>query len=111
MRSPEETVEHQQADGSSWLNQHRRLLAVRKAHPDLWQAAPEWGASPAGAVRVLRRGNTLAATNLEPRPVRIALPGGPWRVVFDSRSALPGRRIGESLEVAAETSLLLARVD
>jgi alpha-glucosidase len=106
-RRPEETVEVQRLDDESWLNRHRRLLAARKAHPDLWSAPPEWLPSPGGAVRMLRRGSTLAVANLDEIAQRVELPAGSWHILFQSRPG--GRRsVSSPLEVEPETSYLLA---
>ncbi len=105
-RVPAETVLSQRADEESWLSRHRRLLEVRKANPDLWTSEPQWLPAPPGAVRVLRRGRTLAMTNLEADSRQAELPPGEWRVAYASGSTSTSQAAGR-LEMAPETSYLL----
>jgi len=107
-RPLEETVEGQRQDPDSWLNRHRDLLSVRKSLPDLWEAEPEWFDAPLGDARALRRGNTIAVTNLGENPMQFELPSGTWTVQYDSRGEVKGNRRSGMATVAAEATYLMS---
>lgn len=108
-RTSAETVAGQREDESSWLSKHRRLIEVRRSHPDLWEAEPEWLDTPPGAVRALRRGTMLALANWRPGTFSIELPRGTWAVVYHSGSEMP-REVSGVIEMAPETSYILVAV-
>jgi alpha-glucosidase len=105
-RDPGETVAVQRNDRSSWLSKHRDLIKVRRAHPDLWSATPQWLETPPGAVRALRRGSMLALANWKPDRFAIDLPPGVWTIVYHSASADIGDVSG-TFDMAPESTYLM----
>lgn len=104
-RSPAETAAVQWDDSDSLLNRHRRLLAVRRSLPQLWQAPAEWLEAPA-SVGVVRRGSALVAANLATAAVSLRLPQGPWEIAYSSRGH-DSSIAGGTLRLPAETALIL----
>lgn len=103
-----DTVAGQRDDPASWLNKHRRLLSVRKQLPDLWQAEPVWFDAPRGDARALRRGDTLAVTNLGESALEFELPAGEWAIRYDTSDELANAAVDGILTVPAATTYFLS---
>ena len=108
-RPPEQTVAGQQADPGAPLHRYRRLLAVRRQHPDLWRAPLAWIETPAPLVVALRRDSTAVVANLSARRTSVSLGSGGWQPVFESGG---GSRLDspahDTVSVPAETTVILA---
>jgi alpha-glucosidase len=108
-RPAEDTVAGQTGVPGSWLEEHRRLIAVRRQHPDLAGADFSWLDADNGLLMALRRGSMVVACNLDEYPGALTLPEGTWRTVFSSRGD-EGGPVGAVVAVQAETALILASV-
>ncbi|MDE0496275.1 MAG: alpha-amylase family glycosyl hydrolase [Acidimicrobiaceae bacterium] len=78
-RPREHTAAAQEDDEASYLNSHRRLLAVRRRlfeTEGLAGEAADWGRDGDGAVIVLRRGSVVAAANTADTETTVQLPAG-----------------------------------
>ena len=107
-RPPEQTVAGQQADSKAPLHRYRSLLAVRRRHPDLWQAPVEWIETHDPRVAALRRGSTAVVANLSDRRVRIRLDSPGWELVFTSGDGCSlDSSTGDSVSVSAESAAVL----
>jgi alpha-glucosidase len=106
-RAVEATVAGQRDDPGSALARHRRLLAVRRANPDLWTAPVEWIDTVDPLVMALRRNSVVVAANLDEYPATVPLPDGSWRPVFWSRDGGEGLPVTGSLGLPAETTVIL----
>lgn len=105
-RPAELTVAVQKADPDSWIHRYRRLIELRKKHPDLHEAPAEWIDGDHGLTMTLRRGRCLVAANLDDHPSHVHLPDGNWSLVFTSRPDGAGVVAGE-LELDGETAAIL----
>ncbi len=104
-RPPAQTVQAQRADPDAPVHRYRSLLAVRRQHPDLWQAPLEWLDAPGPAAVALRRGSVVVVCNLGDRGADVALPRGHWTEAFASTA---GSRIRAGrASVAPECTLVL----
>lgn len=103
-RPANETVSVQWGEPSSWLNRHRRLLEVRRLHPDLWEARAEWRDVGPGVALVVR-GDVCVVANFSTDPAEVRLPAGDWEVAFSSADATAM----DGIKVPAESAALLAR--
>ena len=83
-RRPEETVAGQQDDPEAPLHRYRSLLAVRRQHPDMWQAPLAWLETGDAGVAALQRGSVAVVANLSDRRVSIGLGSPGWEPVFAS---------------------------
>jgi hypothetical protein len=83
---------------------------VRRAHDDLWNAPLRWLETDDSLLMACERGAVVVAANLDEHEAHVELPPGSWTVAFssrlDRRDNVPHT---ESLEVPAETALLLVR--
>jgi len=108
-RSPDFTVAGQHANPAAPLHRYRRLIALRKQHPHLWQGDFERVASGRADVAVIQRGATLTVANFGEEPFAINLGEEPWRVVFASQGG-DGDVASGIVNVAAETTAILVPV-
>ena len=105
-RPVELTVAGQQADDTAPLYRYRRLIALRRDHPDLWQAELEVLASGRDDVAVLRRGATLTVANLGESAFALDLGEDQWRVVFASQGG-DGEVATGKARIPGETTVVL----
>jgi maltooligosyltrehalose trehalohydrolase len=86
---------------------HTRLIALRRANPDL--ADPRLDrveAWPGDRSLVIRRGSTAVAANLAPQPQRLALPAAARRTLLVT---VPGVTVdGETADLPAESAAVVA---
>ncbi|MCH7668554.1 MAG: hypothetical protein IIC71_05015 [Acidobacteria bacterium] len=108
-RSPSETVAAQRTDELSWLSRYRGLLAVRREHPELWNAPAQWIETGSEATRMVQRGTMVAVANWEPTTKSMTLPEGSWDVVYDSDSP-KHRSVSRTIEMLPETSCFLKAI-
>lgn len=90
-RPPEHTAEEQQNDQRSYLNNYRRLMAVRRQLFDadgLADEAVEWERDGDGAVIVLRRGPVLVTANTADAEATVSLAGG--ELMYETPGASSG---------------------
>ena len=107
-RPPEHTVANQQADSEAPVHRYRSLLAVRRGHPDLWQAPVERIETHDPRVAALRRGSTAVVANLSNRRVSVRLDSPGWEAVFTSGDGCHiDSSTGESVSVPAESAAVL----
>jgi len=109
-RPPDFTVAGQHANPAAPLHRYRRLVALRKHYPELWQADLKVVPSGRPDVAVVQRGTTLTIANLGTLPFAINLGAGEWRVVFASQGG-DGDIAGGIVNVAAETTAVMVPVD
>ena len=109
-RRPSETVAGQQDDPEAPLHRYRSLLAVRRQHPDMWQAPLQWLETDDARVAALQRGSVAVVANLSDRRVSISLGSPGWEPVFASQ---PGCRLESPahsrVSLPAETTVVLTR--
>ena len=107
-RPPEQTVAGQRADSEAPLHGYRSLLAVRRRHPDLWQAPVEWIETHDLRVAALRRGSTAVVANLSDCRVSVRLAALGWELVFTSADGCYiDSSTGDSVSVPAESAAVL----
>ena len=107
-RPPDQTVAGQRADPDAPVHRYRSLLAVRRSHPDLWQAPVEWIEAHDPRVTALRRGSTAVVANLSNRRVSVRLDSPGWEAVFTSGDGChTDSSAGESVSVPAESTAVL----
>jgi len=101
------TVAVQQADPSAPVHRYRRLLQVRKANPDLFNAPFESHDAP-DAVAVIRRGATFTVANLSALDHAVTLPEveGGWSLAYASSDSAVSLD-GSALTVPPEQSVIL----
>lgn len=109
-RPPDFTVAGQHANPAAPLHRYRRLVALRKHYPALWQAELKVVPSGRPDVAVIQRGTTLTVANLGSLPFAINLGEGEWRVVFASQGG-DGDVASGIVNVAAETTAVMVPVD
>jgi len=106
------TVAAQRDDDGAPVHRYRELLAVRKAHPDLFEGDFERLPTPSDEAAVIRRGSTITVANLGADPVTVDLSTGSWTPVFISRAWNDGGSgvslEGDALTVPGETSVILS---
>lgn len=100
------TVAGQHANTAAPLHRYRRLVALRRHYPDLWQADLKIVASGRDDVAVLQRGTTLTVANLGEFPFAINLGEGQWRVVFASQGG-DGDVASGMVNISGETTVVL----
>ena len=107
-RPPEHTVANQQADSEAPVHRYRSLLAVRRGHPDLWQAPVERIETHDPRVAALRRGSTAVVANLSNRRMSVRLDSPGWEAVFTSGDGCHiDSSTGESVSIPAESAAVL----
>ena len=107
-RPSHQTVAGQRADPDAPVHRYRSLLAVRRRHPDLWQAPVEWIETHDPRVAALRRGSTAVVANLSNRRVSARLDSPGWEAVFTSGDGCHiDSSAGESVSVPAESAAVL----
>ena len=105
-RNADFTVAGQHANPAAPLHRYRRLIALRKQLPELWQAEITQVPSGRDDVAIVQRGTTLTVANLGTTPFAINLGEGPWRVVFASQGG-DGDLATGIVNVAAETTAIM----
>lgn len=109
-RPPEQTVAGQQADGEAPLHRYRRLLAVRREHPDLWRAPLEWIETSDRRATALRRGSVAVVANLADHRVSVQLGSPGWRSIFASgHEGRLDNRSGDAICVPGESTVVLTQ--
>ena len=96
-------MEAQRDDPNAVVHRYRELLAVRKAHPDLYEGDFEVLDAPNTSVAIVRRGAALLIANLSAEPISHDLGGQTAHEIFTSADSAT---IGEAVTVPAETSVL-----
>lgn len=107
-RPPADTVAEQRKRPGSPLSIHRRLLEVRRDHPDIWQEPIQWLESEP-TTAALRRGEVVVVANLGPESAEVELGGPGWKVTFTSWQGSVARVDGDRLLVPMETTVILTR--
>ena len=105
-RSPDFTVAGQHANSAAPLHRYRRLIALRKQLPELWDAELKMVPSGRDDVAVIQRGSTLTVANLGPAPFAINLGDSNWKVAFASQGG-DGDIASGIVNVAAETTAIM----
>ncbi len=105
-RDPADTVAGQRGVEGSWLERHRRLLVLRREHPELWTEPLQWLDTDAGLLMTYRRGDTIVTANLDEYPTTLPLPPGAWTVAFSSDNGTH-EPTGSAIEVPPETALVV----
>jgi len=105
-RSPDFTVAGQHANPAAPLHRYRRLIALRKQLPELWEADIKLVPSGRDDVAVIQRGSTLTVANLGPTPFAINLGDSNWKVAFASQGG-DGDIASGIVNVAAETTAVM----
>ncbi|MEM7092547.1 MAG: alpha-amylase family glycosyl hydrolase [Actinomycetota bacterium] len=100
------TVAGQHANSAAPLHRYRRLIALRKHHPDLWRAEMKIVESGRPDVAIVQRGATLTVANLGPEAFAVNLGEGQWRVVFASQGG-DGDTASGIVNVSGETTVVL----
>lgn len=106
-RPAEMTVAGQHENPRSALHRYRRLLSIRKHHPDIWQADPKFVATDRADVAAVQRGRTLTVANLGSEAFSINLGDLRWRVLFASQGG-DGESARGVVNVAPETTVIFA---
>jgi alpha-glucosidase len=101
-----DTVAGQRGVAGSWLEAHRRLIALRHQLTDLVDAPAEWLDPDSGLLMAVHRASVLVVCNLDEHDADLVLPDGRWSVVFASRPD-PPIEPGAAVTVPAETALIL----
>ncbi len=103
-----DTVEAQEADPTSPLATHRRLLATRANVRDLRHGEVRWvGEDP--PLLAYDRGQARVAANVGSSPVALPLEDAVWRVAFATDGVTDGARLEGSAELAPEQAVVLVR--
>jgi len=105
-RAPDFTVAGQHANPAAPLHRYRRLIALRKQLPELWEADIKPVPSGRDDVAVIQRGTTLTVANFSTAPFAINLGDGSWRVAFASQGG-DGDIASGIVNVAAETTAIM----
>lgn len=100
------TVAGQHANSGAPLHRYRRLISVRRHHPDLHSADLKIVDTGRPDVAGVQRGRTLTIANLGAEPFAINLGEQPWRVVFASQGG-DGDAARGIVNISAETSVIL----
>ncbi len=100
------TVAGQHANAAAPLHRYRRLIALRKHHPDLWRAELKVIDSGRPDVAVIQRGTSLTVANLGSQSFAINLGSGQWQVLFASQGG-DGDLASGIVNVSAETTVIL----
>jgi glycosidase len=100
------TVAGQHANAAAPLHRYRRLIALRKHHPDLWRADLKVIDSGRPDVAVIQRGTSLTVANLGSQSFAINLGSGQWQVLFASQGG-DGDLASGIVNVSAETTVIL----
>lgn len=100
------TVAGQHENSAAPLQRYRRLIALRKALPDLWQGGLKVVPTGRDNVAVIQRGSSLTVANFGPTPFAINLGENSWRVVFASQGG-DGDVATGIVNVSAETTAIL----
>jgi alpha-glucosidase len=106
------SVEAQREDPSSILTLHRRLLALRRAHPALHAGAWEPVEAPEGIVAFDRTHGTerlRVILNLTPTEIDVpfAQPDGAWHEVLRTTGARSGRPLRGSIRVDGDEGVII----
>ena len=105
-REPGDTVAVQRRDPRSVLHRYRRLLALRRATPDLRRAPLAWLVEE-GPVIAYRRGDALVIANVGDEVNAAALPAGRWTVAFATDPERDSRQVAESLVLEGDSAVVL----
>lgn len=104
------TVAGQHANTAAPLHRYRRLIALRRRHPDMWQGEMTVIASGREDTAVIQRGSTLTVANLGQEPFAINLGEGQWHVAFASQGA-DGDAATGMVNITGETTVVLVPSD
>ncbi|MGI8876926.1 MAG: alpha-amylase family glycosyl hydrolase [Egibacteraceae bacterium] len=108
-RSDADTVAVQRDDPHSMLRRYRALIALRNAEPDLRGGPVTW-LTHSGPILAYRRGEAIVAANAGDGLESLALPAGPWVVVFATDGKRAGEREVERIRLGGQEAVVLKAV-